>query len=88
MIAFHFACYSAGTPRWDTFAPRDDREISPAPFLANLPLGLLRQGRAGVAGDRKGEPERRGSQEAVEAEAFHLESPKAEGLIGGPADRS
>jgi hypothetical protein len=50
MITFHFACYSAGTPQWDTFAPRDEREIAPAPFLADLPLALLRRGALAVIG--------------------------------------
>ncbi|MEA2603494.1 MAG: hypothetical protein QOF89_4486 [Acidobacteriota bacterium] len=50
MIAFHFACYSAGTPQWDTFAPRDERQIAPAPFLADLPLALLRRGALAVIG--------------------------------------
>ena len=44
MIAFHFACYSAGTPEWDDYAHRDSREphrIAPAAFLAALPKRLL-----------------------------------------------
>jgi hypothetical protein len=49
MVAFHFACYGAGTPRWDDYvrAPgavglaQDRREIAPAPFLAALPNRLL-----------------------------------------------
>jgi hypothetical protein len=50
LISFHFACYSAGTPRWDTFAPREEREIAPEPFLAGLPLALLRKGALAVIG--------------------------------------
>jgi hypothetical protein len=50
LISFHFACYSAGTPRYDTFAPGEEREISPAPFLADLPLSLLQRGALAVIG--------------------------------------
>lgn len=50
LISFHFACYSAGTPRYDTFAPGEEREIAPAPFLADLPLSLLRRGALAVVG--------------------------------------
>ena len=44
MIAFHFACYSAGTPEWDDYAHRigrDPRRIAPRAFLAALPKRLL-----------------------------------------------
>ena len=44
LIAFCFACFGAGTPRWDEFTrevqgPR--RELSPGPFLSRLPQRLL-----------------------------------------------
>jgi hypothetical protein len=44
MIAFHFACYSAGTPELDDYAHRrgrDPERIAPASFLAGLPRALL-----------------------------------------------
>jgi hypothetical protein len=51
MIAFHFACYSAGTPEWDDFlyepgaAPQ---RIATEPFVANLPQRLLAHERGGA----------------------------------------
>lgn len=44
MIAFFFACYSAGTPKFDQFVTRTDRtplQIADKPFLAALPKALL-----------------------------------------------
>jgi hypothetical protein len=46
LIAFHFACYGAGTPRFDEYAHRTSRdsppaEIAPRSFLAGLPKRLL-----------------------------------------------
>lgn len=43
MIAFHFACYGAGTPRFDQFAQRvgSRAEIAPRSFVARLPQRLL-----------------------------------------------
>ena len=46
LIAFHFACFGAGTPRYDEFAhlgqgARERAEIAPASFVANLPKRLL-----------------------------------------------
>lgn len=56
MIAFHFACYGAGTPRMDDFAHqafRNPTEIAPQAFVANLPrkmLGLPKGGALAVVG--------------------------------------
>ena len=44
LIAFFFACYSAGTPRYDEFAHRGSgppQERARAPFVARLPRRLL-----------------------------------------------
>ena len=44
LIAFHFACYGAGTPRLDDFADqafKDRAEIAPHAFLAHLPRRML-----------------------------------------------
>ncbi|HEY3115554.1 MAG TPA: hypothetical protein VGK54_02315, partial [Chloroflexota bacterium] len=46
LVAFHFACYSAGTPQWDDFAHRrggrfERDEIAPGAFVAGLPKRLL-----------------------------------------------
>ncbi len=44
LIAMHFACYGAGTPRLDEFSHREFRnrsEIAPRGFLARLPQRLL-----------------------------------------------
>jgi hypothetical protein len=44
MLAFHFACYGAGTPRLDDFAHRafkDPAAIAPHSFVADLPRRLL-----------------------------------------------
>jgi|RhiMetdeSRZDD1v2_1073273.scaffolds.fasta_scaffold09539_8 hypothetical protein len=52
MIAFLFACFSAGTPATDEFLPPEAaaRTIAPAPFVANLPQRLLTKGAAAVFG--------------------------------------
>lgn len=52
LIAMHFACYSAGTPAWDSFArgkrtPEDAR--APEAFLARLPERLLGHPRGALA---------------------------------------
>jgi hypothetical protein len=44
LVAFHFACYSGGTPQWDPFARARGgaaRQIAPRPLLARLPQRLL-----------------------------------------------
>ena len=44
LIAFHFACYGAGTPYWDDFFRRFSRSpsvVAPHAFLAALPKRLL-----------------------------------------------
>jgi hypothetical protein len=52
LVAFHFACYGAGTPRLDEFAKqafKDHRaEIAPEAFLAALPTALLSHPRGGA----------------------------------------
>lgn len=55
MIAFHFACYGAGTPRLDDYAHRSGArdEIAPCAFVAQLPrrmLGLPRGGALAAVG--------------------------------------
>lgn len=53
MIAFLFACYSAGTPEWDSFAHLDTGRLHAAakrPFLARLPQRLLASGALAVIG--------------------------------------
>lgn len=52
-ITFHFACYSAGTPRWSSFAHLDGKRrktIAPEAFVAALPRKLLAQGALAVIG--------------------------------------
>lgn len=53
MIAFLFACYSAGTPRWDSFSHLEKGHLKPVaerPFLARLPQRLLASGALAVIG--------------------------------------
>ena len=43
MVAFHFACYSAGTPKLDDYAHRNNvrEQIAPHAFVADLPRRML-----------------------------------------------
>ncbi len=52
MIAFHFACYSAGTPRQNDFSIAKVRtpETAPYDFVARLPQRLLLNGAVAVIG--------------------------------------
>lgn len=53
MIAFLFACYSAGTPEWDSFSHLETGRREPVartPFLARLPQRLLASGALAVIG--------------------------------------
>ncbi len=51
MIAVLFACYGAGTPRFDQFSMQGgQREIAPRPFVAALPQQLLKHGALAVLG--------------------------------------
>ena len=52
-IPFHFACFSAGTPRHDQFARMSgatDTELTDDPFVAKLPQEWLRRGAPAVIG--------------------------------------
>lgn len=51
LLAFHFACYGAGTPRLDDFAHRAFEErvdIAPHPFIARLPQRLVSHPKGGA----------------------------------------
>lgn len=53
LVVFHFACYSAGVPRFDNFSasPMDERrQIAMRAALARLPQRLLAQGALAVVG--------------------------------------
>lgn len=52
LIAFHFACYSGGSPAWDDFAPtvHERVPVAPQPFVARLPQRLLAAGALAVVG--------------------------------------
>lgn len=51
LVAFCFACFGAGTPRWDDFTRKGQgprRALSPAAFLSRLPQRLLGHPRGGA----------------------------------------
>jgi hypothetical protein len=51
LVAFHFACFGAGTPARDGFGHRDGsprRQLAPTPFIAALPQRLLGHARGGA----------------------------------------
>jgi hypothetical protein len=52
LIAFHFACYSAGTPQFDEFGQLAGvrGEIADHPFIARLPQKLMEKGALAVVG--------------------------------------
>lgn len=41
LIHFHFGCYGAGTPRFDTFGRNEAKELAPRSFDSRLPRRLL-----------------------------------------------
>ena len=51
LVAFCFACFGAGTPRWDDFTRKSQgarRELSSGAFLGRLPQRLLSHPRGGA----------------------------------------
>lgn len=51
LVAFCFACFGAGTPRWDDFSRKRQgprRELAPGGFLGRLPQRLLSHPRGGA----------------------------------------
>lgn len=51
LVAFCFACFGAGTPRWDDFTRKSQgerRALSPEAFLGRLPQRLLSHPRGGA----------------------------------------
>ncbi|MEH1870179.1 CHAT domain-containing protein [Nostoc sp.] len=53
LITFHFACYSAGTPKMDDFSLQNGTQktdIAPHAFVAQLPKRLLSRGALAVVG--------------------------------------
>lgn len=50
LVAFLFACFSAGTPQLDSYAERTPRLASRQPFVSHLAKKLLQSGAAAVIG--------------------------------------
>lgn len=50
MISCHFACYSAGTPRFDRYSQDQGVELAERPFVSALAKGLLKRGAMAVIG--------------------------------------
>jgi hypothetical protein len=51
LVSFHFACYSAGTPRWDSFSHLETgalKALAQRAFVARLPQRLLSHPRGGA----------------------------------------
>jgi hypothetical protein len=53
LVGFHFACFGAGTPRYDDFSRRGDApslvDIAPHAFVARLPQRMLGRARGALA---------------------------------------
>lgn len=53
LVGFHFACFGAGTPRYDDFSRQDESsalvDIAPHAFVARLPQRLLGRPRGALA---------------------------------------
>lgn len=52
LVSLHFACFSAGTPRYDSFcslAPQKREKTAPQPFVAMLPQRMLSLQRGALA---------------------------------------
>jgi hypothetical protein len=50
LIAFLFGCYSAGTPRFDSYGFERGKALAEAPFISPLPRTLLRRGALAIIG--------------------------------------
>lgn len=50
LVACHFACYSAGTPRFDRYADSGPEELADRSFVSPLAKGLLGHGALAVIG--------------------------------------
>jgi len=50
LIAFLFGCYSAGTPRFDSYGFERGKALAKAPFISPLPRTLLRRGALAIIG--------------------------------------
>lgn len=50
LVSCHFACYSAGTPRFDHYTASEPQELAERPFVAPLAKALLSRGAMAVIG--------------------------------------